>query len=235
MNELLFLFSLVASYTMVLLLYKYKGVTGLFVWMGFAMVLANIETVKGVEMFGLAMTLGNVVYVSTDFVTTICNEIYDKKTARKAVWYGFFASLAFTVLTQITIKFTPTQDSIEISNAMRMLFETTPRVVIASLLTYLISSYIDTGIYDLFKNKVLTKDNAVHTFFRSELSSCISQFADSWLFTIFAFAGVAYMGGNSFWGLAELALTTYMAKLIVGALDTPFLYIAKKIKVKGGE
>lgn len=229
MNELLFFLSLIVSYLMVLFLFRKHGKIGLFVWTGFAMVLANIETVKGIEMFGMAMTLGNVIYLTTDFVTSICNEVYDKQTARKAVWFGFYASLAFTILSQITINFIPTNDSAEISEAMTLLFSNTPRVVGASLLTFLISSYVDTGIYEFFKTKVFKGDKVTSIFFRSELSSGISQFVDCAVFTILAFAGVSSVGGNTLIGLVELTFTSYVAKMIIGALDTPFLYIAKRL------
>lgn len=230
MNELLFFASIGISYGAILLLYKYFGKTALFVWVGFAMVLANIEVSKGVEMFGLAMTLGNVIYLTVDFVTSILNECYNKKEARQAVLFGFISSIMFVVLSQLTIRFEPMAGSEEISQAMSLLFGFTPRVVASSLATYLISSYIDTGLYDFLKRKVFKKENGLHLFCRSEISSFVSQFVDSLLFTLLAFAGVAEVGGNTFIGLAILTFTTYVAKVIIGVVDTPFLYIAKKIK-----
>lgn len=229
MNELLFFASIGISYGAILLMYKYFGKTALFVWMGFAMVLANIEASKGIEMFGLAMTLGNVIYVTADFVTSIFNECHSKKEARQAVWYGFIVSVMFVILSQITINFKPMEGSEEISNAMTLLFGFAPRVVASSLLTYLVSSYIDTGLYDFLKRRIFKKDNGKQMFFRSEISSLVSQFVDSALFTVLAFTGVAEVGGTSFEGLVVLTMTTYFAKLIIGIVDTPFLYIAKKI------
>lgn len=232
MNELLFFLSIAISYSAILLLYKVFGKTSLFVWVGFAMVLSNIEVSKGVEMFGLAMTLGNVIYLTVDFVTSILNECYNKKEARQAVLYGFIASVMFVILSQLTIRFEPMAGSEEISEAMNLLFGFAPRIVASSLITYLISSYVDTGIYDFLKRKVFKKENASHLFFRSEISSLVSQFIDSALFTILAFTGVAEVGGTTIMGLAILTFTTYTAKVIIGAVDTPFLYIAKKINKK---
>lgn len=232
MNEILFFLSILLSYGAILIMYKFLGKTSLFVWMGFAMVLANVETAKGVEMFGMATILGNVIYVSTDFVTSILNECHTKKEARRSILYGFIASIMFVILSQLTIRFIPMQGSEEVSEAMNLLFGFTPRIVIASLLTYLVSSYIDTSIYDFFKRKIFKKDNALHMFCRSELSSSLSQFIDSALFTVLTFAGVSELGGDTFTGLAILTLTTYAVKMIIGAVDTPFLYIAKRINKK---
>lgn len=232
MNELLFFISIIVSYSAVLILYKLYGKTALFVWIGFAMVVANIEASKGVEMFGMSMTLGNVIYVSTDFVTSILNECHGKKEARQAVKYGFIAAVMFVLLSQLTIRFVPMSGSEEISEAMRLLFGYSPRIVASSLLTYLVSSYIDTGVYDFFKRKVFKGETAKAIFLRSELTSGISQLVDSVLFTVLAFAGVAEIGGNTVAGLAVLSLTTYAAKVIIGIVDTPFLYIAKRMHIK---
>lgn len=230
MNELLFFASIGVSYGAILLLYKYFGKTALYVWVGFAMVLANIEVAKGIEMFGMAMTLGNVIYITSDFVTSILNECYTKKDARQAILYGFITSVAFIFLSQLTLMFKPMESSIEVSNAMKLLFSFTPRVVIASLTAYVVSSWVDTGVYDFLKRKVFNKENGKHLFMRSEISSSVSQLIDSALFTFLAFTGVAEVGGNTLGGLLVLIFTTYFAKVLIGIVDTPFLYIAKRIK-----
>lgn len=229
MNELLFFIAILVSYCMVLFLYRTQGVGALYVWVGFAMVLANIEAVKGVQMFGMTLSLGNVVYLTTDFVTTILNENHSKEAARRSIRYGFMMSVAFVVLSQITLAFKPIPEGQEIANAMHDIFILAPRTVAASLFTFILSGYVDTGVYDFLKNKVFKKDCAKNTFLRSEISSAFSQFVDSVVFTVLAFAGVPEVGGNSFLAIVELSLTTYAAKMIIGCVDTPFLFIAKRM------
>ena len=55
--------------------------------------------------------------------------------------------------------------------------------------------------------------------------SLTSQFIDTTIFTLIAFTGTV-----SFKELVSLIFTTYILKAIVAVLDTPVLYIAKKIK-----
>ncbi|MEH6972084.1 VUT family protein, partial [Bacillus sp. JJ675] len=61
-NEILWIGFAIISFIIVLFFYKRFGKTGLFVWIGFATVAANIEVAKTVELFGLTSTLGNIMY-----------------------------------------------------------------------------------------------------------------------------------------------------------------------------
>lgn len=56
---------------------------GLFVWIGFATVCANLQVVKTVELFGLTATLGNVMYGTIFFATDVLNEKYDQLKPEK--------------------------------------------------------------------------------------------------------------------------------------------------------
>lgn len=73
---------------------------GLFVWIGFATVCANLQVVKTVELFGLTATLGNVMYGTIFFATDVLNEKYGPAEARKAVWLGFSTLLTLTFVMQ---------------------------------------------------------------------------------------------------------------------------------------
>jgi len=60
--------------------------------------------------------------------------------------------------------------------------------------------------------------------FRNNASTMISQFLDSAIFCTIAFYGLFPM--NVFW---EIMLSTYIIKVAVAVLDTPFIYIAKHL------
>ena len=60
---------------------------------------------------------------------------------------------------------------------------------------------------------------------RNNISTLTSQFLDTLIFTLIAFAGTV-----SFEELVILIFTTYVLKAVVAVLDTPVLYMAKKMK-----
>lgn len=216
-NELLFFISVALSFSLILVAYRYFGKLGVFAWISFASVVANIEVVKCIDLFGLSVTLGNVVYASNFLATDILSEMYGGKESRKAVRISFFTLICATLLMQCSLLFTPNSEDFA-SGAMKTIFSLAPRICIVSLASFIISNTLDTYLYDWigkFTKKVWVKNN---------LATMTTQLLDSFLFTYGAFYGV-FPNEEVF----ELVLTTYAIKWIIAVLDTPFLYAAKWI------
>lgn len=62
---------------------------GIFAWIALATIVANVEVLKCVDIFGMALTLGNVTYGSIFLATDILNEKYGVEEAQKSVYLGF--------------------------------------------------------------------------------------------------------------------------------------------------
>lgn len=221
MNEILFIITLIINFVAIILAYKLWGKTGLLVWIGFSTVAANIEVSKCIDMFGLSATLGNVMYGTIFLATDILSEKYGGKEARKGVYIGFFTMIFFTIITQINLQFIPNSQDF-VNDSMKNVFSIMPRICISSMITYLISNTLDTYLFDLIKNRI-----PKHLWIRNNFSTMISQFIDSILFNMIAFAGIYDMQT-----LIEIIITTYVIKLFVAVCDTPFIYLAAKIKIK---
>lgn len=219
MNEFLFFATIVLNFCGILLAYKIFGKAGLYTWIGFATVLANIEVTKNVDIFHLAMTLGNVIYGTTFLATDILSEKYGDKDARKGVWIGLFTTIVFTVLMQISLLFVPNESDF-VSSSMKEIFSLMPRICFASITAYFISNMLDTYLFAALKKRI-----PKHVWLRNNAATMICQLLDSTLFTIIAFAGVFPLDL-----IVELIFTTYVAKVIIAACDTPFLYWAIKIQ-----
>ena len=226
MNEILFLISIVFYLSGVLFAYKVFGKTGLYVWSAIGAILSNIEALKMVNMFGLSVTLGNALYASNFVVTDILSENYGKESANKAVNIGLFVTIIWVLATQLILKFEP--NSLDfINNSLTEVFGFIPRIALASVFTYAVAQKIDVILYHKvwgFTEKIF-KDKYKGLWLRNNISTLTSQFIDTTIFTIIAFAGTV-----SFKELVSLIFTTYVLKAVVAVLDTPVLYIAKKIK-----
>ena len=166
------------------------------------------------------MTLGNVAYSTTFLATDILSEIYNGKEARKAINIGLLSMIVFTILIQIDLMFIPNTEDL-VNESMKTIFSLMPRICIGSLISYYISNTIDTYIYEFIKKK---KPSDKFLWLRNNGSTMISQLIDSILFTTISFLGI-----YSFKTLFNLILVTYLAKFIIAILDTPFIYISKKI------
>ena len=224
MNESLFFISLLINFVGVLCAYKFFGKIGLFSWIAIATVIANVEVLKCVDIFNMALTLGNVTYGSIFLATDILNEKYGVKIAQKSIFIGFFALLMFTLITQIDLHYIPNSSDFA-GGAMKTLFTITPRMCFASMFAYFISNIIDVYLY-AFVKKMLPSDSFL--WLRNNMATMISQLIDTLIFTFIGFVGVFNLNI-----VFELVVTTYCIKLLIAILDTPFLYIAKKIPDRG--
>lgn len=221
-NELIFIITVLIYLGSVLLLYKVFGKNGLFAFAIFGTLLGNIAVCKCVDLFGLSTTAGNVLYASTFLVTDILSEKYGKKEAHKAVMYSFSVMLLWLLGTQLILLFTPNANDY-INDSLKVVFGLVPRITIASLVGFICSQNIDVVLYHFIWKK--TGDNKSKLWLRNNGSTLISQLIDTVIFTFLAFFGT--YPTNVF---VSILVTTYLFKAVVALVDTPFIYIARKIK-----
>ncbi|MGG1443393.1 queuosine precursor transporter [Brevibacillus laterosporus] len=207
------------NFVLFLVCYRFFGKVGLYAWIGFATVLANIQVVKIVELFGFAMTLGNTMYATIYLCSDLLNEKYGQEQAKKAVWFGFFTLITTTIIMQMALKFVPHPDELAKQDALAMIFGLLPRLAIASLTSYFISQFLDVRIYTFLK-KICPKRNQL--WIRNNGSTLISQLVDTVIFCTIAFLGELPM---NIW--FHILVTTYLIKFVVSAASTPILYIAR--------
>ena len=217
-NEFLWLLMLAVNFISILLFYRFMGKTGLFIWIPISVILANIQVLKTVELFGITNTLGNIVYATSFLVTDILSENYSKKDAFKAVIIGFMSLIFMTVIMQIAILFQPSADDFA-QESLQTIFGIMPRIALASLTAFLLSEFHDIWAYDFWKKKFTGSKNI---WIRNNASTAVSQLIDSSVFTAIAFLGV--FPNDIF---IEILITTCVLKWIVAALDTPCVYIAE--------
>lgn len=224
LNEYLWIVMLIVNFCMIMLAYRFAGRTGLYCWIPVSVIIANVQVLKTVEIFGFVSTLGNILYAGSFLATDILSENHGKKSAGKGVFIGFFSMIAMTMMMQLAILFTPHQSDFAHKH-LAIIFGIMPRIAAASLAAYLISQIHDVWVYEKWRSWF---PGTGFLWVRNNASTMISQLLDSSVFTIGAFRGVF---DNQV--LLEIFLTTYFFKLIVALADTPFIYLAEWMKRKG--
>ncbi len=225
-NEILLILSIFVYFGLLLTFFKFFGKNGLYMWTVISSVLANIEVLIMIEAFGMDMTLGNVCFASTFLATDILSERYSKEDANKAVKVGFLSLIAFTIITQSWLLFTPSSSDFAFGS-IKTIFENTPRLALSSLLVYLIVQKIDIVLYH--KIWAYTKKNGESKsklWLRNNGSTLISQFFNTILFTVFAFYGI-----YSTQDIVSITISSYIIFVFISILDTPFIYLASKMNV----
>ncbi|WP_410769958.1 queuosine precursor transporter [Fontibacillus sp. BL9] len=215
------IFYMLVNFCFFLLCYKLFGKKGLYAWIGVATVIANIQVVKTVEMFGIVMTLGNTMYVSLYLTSDLLNEKFGRQEAKKAVWFGFFTLIMTTVLMQMVLVFQPQESDIA-QGSLETIFGLMPRLALGSLTAYFISQFLDVRLYSWIR-KHYPKRNQL--WIRNNGSTMVSSFVDTLIF-----CSIAFIGEYSFQVWLEILFTTYIFKFILTAAGTPFLYIARNFR-----
>lgn len=218
-NELWWLILLITGLSLQILFFYIWKKEGLFLNVIIGTIIANLQVVKTVILFGFTATLGNVVYGSIFLSTDLLEELYGKKEAKKAVWFGFASLITMTILMQIALKLTPAPEDFAQAH-LEAIFSIMPRIALGSLIAYLISQHHDVWAFGFWRK--LTKGK--HLWLRNNLSTMVSQLIDTAIFCTIAFLGQFPM--DIWW---QIFWTTYIFKFIVAVFDTPFMYLGTYI------
>lgn len=220
MNELLFFAEIIIVFSLLVISKKLFGKEGLYIWIAFATVFANIQVTKCIDFLGISATLGNVLFTSNFLATDILNECYGMKESKKGVYIGLFSVICYIILSQLTILFAP--NSIDmVDGAMKQIFSIAPRVCISSVIMFFISNLADVYLYEKLKKLF----NGKKMWIRNNISTILCNCLENFLFVFGAFSFV-----YPFKEVIMIALTTCAIEVFVAFCDTPFLYVAKKIK-----
>ncbi len=220
-NEVIWLGFACINFILIVAAYKLFGKYGLFTWIAMGTILANIQVVKMVELFGLTATLGNIMFGTLFLATDALNEKYGIKDARRSVFIGFFTLISMVIIMQVALQFIEADDG-TVQHALETIFGLMPRIALASLTAYLISQLLDVYLFQKIK-EAFPSDKLL--FVRNLGSTMISQLIDSLIFVPIAFIGI--VSATDLW---QIIFTTYIIKLLVAALDTPFIYLMKRIQ-----
>ena len=221
-NELWFFITVVVYLGSVLCLYKLLGKLGMYMFSIFGTLFGNVAACKCINIFGFPTNAGVVIYAATFLVTDILSEKYGKKEAQKAVFSSLAAMLLWVIGTQFTLWAAPNASDF-VSSSMKNLFGFAPRIFVASMTAYLCSQTFDVFIYHFIWKK--TGNNKTMLWLRNNGGTLLSQALDTVIFITLGF-----WGSFPFKVFLSVVLTTYLFKALVAVLDTPFIYVARKIK-----
>ncbi|UEC42135.1 MAG: putative queuosine precursor transporter [Methanothrix sp.] len=181
-------------------------------------VLANLLAVKTIAFGPFIAPAAVLVYASTFLLTDILSELFGEEKARLAVWTGFLANVVMLVSVLIALRWSssPLMDP-ALASSFDAVFGFAPRVIAASMIAYLVSQHHDVWAYGFLRKKT----GGRHMWLRNNASTAASQAIDTLIFITLAFYGLV---PNSV--LLQMIAGQYVIKILIAALDTPFIYLA---------
>ncbi len=214
-NEVLFFTQLLVSFGCILIALRIGGALALICLGTAATLLMNLFVLKTFVVFGLHITGGNICYAMVFLCTDLLSELYGPKTARKLVWCGFLAAFLYVLLSQFILSIHPAPEDFAHPH-LAQIMALSPRIVLVSLCSYLLSQNLSISIYH--KLKTITHDR--HIWARNNVSTIIAQGFDTVFFTLGALYGILP-------NLTEIIITTFAIKVLISACDTPFIYLGR--------
>ena len=198
------------------------GLTLLFV---VALVVSNIITSKQVLLpFNITMTGAVFIFPITYILSDLVSEVYGYRWSRLTCYFGFaanlFAALVFSAVIQ-----SPAPEYWQNQEAFQTVLGSTPRVLVASLLAFVIGDFVNDRIFAKMKRKY--PDSIKGFGARAIFSSLMGELVDSLVFLPLAFWGLMPVETLAIMTLSQVVIKTGYELVIL-----PFTTLAVKLVTK---
>lgn len=190
------------------------------------LLVSNILASKIMMVGPWSAPAGVLVFPLAYIINDVIAEVWGYRKARLIIWAGFGINLLAVLFFSLGIAATPAP-FYGAQEAFSTVLGNTPRIVAASLMAYLVGSFLNAYIMSRFK--VLTRGKGFTV--RAVVSTLAGEGADSLIFIMVAFAGVFPAGV-----LFTMVLTQAIIKTVYEIAVLPLtVWVVKKVKKLEGE
>lgn len=183
--------------------------TGLFAG---SLVIAAVLAGKIIAVGNVFVPAGVLAYCVTFVCTDVINEIWGREKANQVVLAGFGTLVVCLVLIQLALLW-PAAPFWNQQEAFAAVLGRTPRIILGSLIAYLLSQFHDVWAFDFWKRATSGR----HLWLRNNGSTVVSQLIDSTVFISIAFYGQM--------PIMPLIWGQWLVKLVIAGLDTAVVYL----------
>ncbi|MBR4978632.1 MAG: queuosine precursor transporter [Bacteroidales bacterium] len=189
-------------------------VTALFVT---SYLVSNIMAVKVIGIFDLFyFDAGTITFPFAYMLGDVLTEIWGYRTARRTIILTLFCNILMVICTQIGV-WLPSPDYLDATaTAYNTIFSYVPRIVLASLVGFLLGELSNAYIMD----KIKRRTNGKHLWVRTIGSSMVGYVLDTVPFVLIAFAGTVTVRDL----LLMIAMQYFMKLGIEALFGTPLAY-----------
>ena len=180
-------------------------------------VLANLFVLKQITLFGLQATASDAFTIGATLGLNLLQEYYGRGITRNTIWINFFLLIFYTIITQLQLAYVPNIHDFAHPHLYGLL-SFVPRIVVASFSVYLFVQMLDYHLYGLLKKMF----NQKYLVLRNYASIAACQLVDT---VLFSFLGLYGIIDNLF----HVMIVSYLIKLIVIGMTTPFVALSRSI------
>ncbi len=181
----------------------------------------NLLGGKIVSLFEISVSVGIFMAPLTFLITDIVEEVYGRETTKIFIIGGVISLIMIFLYTSLFVYLEP-HSRYDFNSEYGIIFSNSLRMIIASIVAFLLSQTHDLIAFEWLKKK--TKGKAL--WLRNNLSTIISQLIDTLVFMMIAFYNITPKFTLMF--ILQLAIPYYIFKVLFAFLDTPFVYLGVK-------
>jgi queuosine precursor transporter len=148
------------------------------------LLLANILAIKIIQIGPFAAPAGVLIFPVAYIINDVIAEVWGYKKARLIIWAGFSMNIMMVLFFSLSIAL-PSAAFWSDQSTFAKILGSTPRIVFASITSYLVGSFLNAFI--MSRMKIISHGR--HFGFRAIVSTMAGETADSLLFISLAFAG----------------------------------------------
>lgn len=190
-----------------------------------AMLISNIITTKQLQFpFGITMTSAIVIFPITYILSDVFSECYGYKWSRITCYLAFAMNLLMVGIFALTINL-PAPAYWQNQEAYQTVLGSTPRVLVSSLLAYVIGDFVNDKIFAKMKENHLNDSKGFSL--RAIVSSIGGNFIDS-----FIFLPLAFFGEMPLETLAVMCITQVGLKTLYETIMLPLTNLTVKMVSK---
>lgn len=215
-NEIIFLVSIVFI-ALSSILALYLSATALTALVCLQIVLMNLFVTKQMVLCGLNATTADALGIGAVLGINLLREYYGALVARKTVYLSFAIVIFYTIITWLQLAYVPAACDVQQVHFVAILGQM-PRILTASLFTYMFVESIEYYLYDYYKRKF----DGRYFIIRNYGVVLVTQLIDTVLFT---FLGLYGLVDNVY----EVITVSYVIKAVTIICMTPLLVFCKKI------
>ena len=173
------------------------------------LVAANLLETKVVQLGPISITAGLLVFPISYIINDCIAEVWGFRKARLIIWMGFLMNFMVVALGQIAVAL-PAAPFWEGEESFNFVFGMAPRIAVASLLAFLVGSFINAYVMSRMKIASHGKNFSA----RAILSTVFGESADSLIFFPLAFRGLMPISELGKMMLVQVVLKT-MYEIII--------------------
>ena len=149
------------------------------------LIAANLLETKVIEVCGLSLTCGLLVFPISYIINDCIAEVWGFEKARIIIWSGFAMNFFVVALGLIAVQL-PAAPFWEGEAHFNFVFGMAPRIVVGSLLAFLVGSFLNAYVM----SKMKLRNQGRYFSLRAIVSTLVGETADSLIFFPIAFWGL---------------------------------------------